>query len=175
MQRTSKGRLRHSAAKSFLNPVKSRKNLHIITHAHTTSVTIEKGRPPAWHSVGVGAMANSGRYLPREVILSAGVVGSPHLLELSGIGDSNRLSELGIDVVHHLPGVGENLRDHYVPRFTGRAKNTSTINEMTRGPKLLWEIVKYALGQTFLLSGSVQLLSIVFGILNLASAIMTCS
>ena len=81
------------------------------------------------------------------MILSAGVVGSPHLLELSGIGDSNRLSELGIDVVHHLPGVGENLRDHYAPRFTGRAKNTSTINEMTRGPKLLWEIVKYALGK----------------------------
>ena len=148
VQRTSKGRLRHSAAKSFLNPIKSRKNLHIITHAHTTSVIIEKGR-----ANGV-VFSRGGRhgeerqvFASCEVILSAGVVGSPHLLELSGIGDSTRLSKLGIDVVHHLPGVGENLRDHYAPRFTGRAKNTSTINEMTRGSRLLWEIVKYALGK----------------------------
>ena len=108
------------------------------------------------------------------MILSAGVVGSPHLLELSGIGDSTRLSELGIDVVHHLPGVGENLRDHYAPRFTGRAKNTSTINEMTRGPKLLWEIVKYALGKPSIV-GLGPTLVYCFGILNLASGIMTCS
>jgi choline dehydrogenase len=148
VQRTAKGRLRYSAAKAFLNPVKARKNLHIITHAHTTSVIIEEGR-----ATGV-AFSKGGRhgtqqqvFATREVILSAGVVGSPHLLELSGVGNGERLSELGIDVVHHLAGVGENLRDHYAPRFTGRAKNTSTINELTRGPKLLKEISKYLMGK----------------------------
>ena len=148
VQRTTKGRLRYSAAKAFLNPVKSRKNLHIITNAHTTSVQIENGR-----ATGV-TFSHGGRhgreqqiYASKEVILSSGVVGSPHLLELSGIGNGDHLSSLGIDVVHHLPGVGENLRDHYAPRFTGRAKNTSTINELTRGPKLLGEIGKYLLGR----------------------------
>ena len=79
------------------------------------------------------------------------MVGSPHLLELSGIGNGDHLRALGLDVVHHLPGVGENLRDHYAPRFTGRAKNTSTINELTRGPKLLGEVGKYLLGRPSIL------------------------
>ena len=63
----------------------------------------------------------------------------------------DHLRALGLDVVHHLPGVGENLRDHYAPRFTGRAKNTSTINELTRGPKLLGEVGKYLLGRPSIL------------------------
>ena len=54
-------------------------------------------------------------------------------------------------MVHHLPGVGENLRDHYAPRFTGRARNTSTINELTRGPKLLGELGKYLFGRPSIL------------------------
>ena len=81
------------------------------------------------------------------MILSSGVVGSPHLLELSGIGNGDHLRALGLDVVHHLPGVGENLRDHFAPRFTARVKNIGTINEMSRGPKLLKEIAKYFLGK----------------------------
>ena len=58
----------------------------------------------------------------REVILASGVINSPHLLQLSGVGDAQKLQELGIEPVHHLPGVGENLRDHFAPRFTARAK-----------------------------------------------------
>ena len=152
VQRTAKGRLRYSAAKAFLTPAKSRPNLHIITNAHTTSIQVEGGR-----ATGV-TFAKGGRHgiqqqvlASREVILSSGVVGSPHLLELSGIGNGDHLRALGLDVVHHLPGVGENLRDHYAPRFTGRAKNTSTINELTRGPKLLGEVGKYLLGRPSIL------------------------
>ena len=152
VQRTSRGRLRFSAAKAFLNPAKARKNLHIITDAHTTALQIENGR-----ATGV-TFSKGGRhgletqiFASKEVILSAGVVGSPHLLELSGIGDGDRLAGLGIDVLHHLPGVGRNLRDHYAPRFTGRAKNIRTINELTRGPRLLGEIGKYLIGKPSIL------------------------
>ena len=83
----------------------------------------------------------------REVILSSGVINSPHLLQVSGVGDAQKLKSMGIDLVHHLPGVGENLRDHFAPRFTARVKNIGTINEMSRGPKLLKEIAKYFLGK----------------------------
>ena len=82
----------------------------------------------------------------REVILSGGVINSPHLLQLSGIGDGDRLGEKGIELVHHLPGVGANLRDHFAPRLTARAKNIGTINEKSRGIRLLGEIGKYLLG-----------------------------
>ena len=82
----------------------------------------------------------------KEVILSGGAINSPQLLQLSGIGPSDLLKTHGIEVQHELPGVGLNLRDHYAPRFTARAKNISTINEKARGPRLWGEIVKYFLG-----------------------------
>ncbi len=147
VQRTTQGRLRVSAAKAFLNPAKQRPNLNIVTNAHAMKILFEGKR-----AVGV-RYAKGGRggkvidvMANKEVILSSGVVNSPQLLQLSGVGDSDRLKALGIDVVHHLPGVGENLRDHYAPRFTARAKNIGTINEKSRGPKLWWEIGKYFMG-----------------------------
>ena len=81
----------------------------------------------------------------REVIVSGGTINSPHLLQLSGIGNPELLNSLGIEVKHALPGVGENLRDHYGTRLTARAKNVRTINELARGPRLLGEIAKYFL------------------------------
>ena len=65
---------------------------------------------------------------------------------MSGIGPANLLNDLEIPLVHDLPGVGENLRDHYAPRFTARVKNIDTINEKARGPRLWWEVAKYLLG-----------------------------
>ena len=78
-----------------------------------------------------------------EVILAAGAVKSPHLLELSGIGQPELLQSLGIDVQHELRGVGENYRDHYAPRMNWRVKLPVTLNEQTRGVALMKEIVKY--------------------------------
>jgi choline dehydrogenase len=79
----------------------------------------------------------------REVILSGGAYNSPQLLQLSGIGPPELLKQHGIEVRHALAGVGENLRDHYAPRFTARVKNIDTINELARGPKLVKEVVKW--------------------------------
>jgi choline dehydrogenase len=77
------------------------------------------------------------------VIVSAGTVKSPHILELSGIGDPALLASLGIPVLHALPGVGENYRDHYAPRMNWRVKLPVTLNERSRGFALAREIVKY--------------------------------
>jgi choline dehydrogenase len=78
-----------------------------------------------------------------EVILSAGAVKSPHLLELSGIGNPDLLQSAGLPVHHELRGVGENYRDHYAPRMNWRVRLPITLNEQTRGTALVKEIVKY--------------------------------
>lgn len=101
---------RCSAATAFLAPAAKRPNLTIVTRAHAHRVLIEAGR-------AMGVEYRSGREViaaraVKEVVLSAGVVGSPHLLMLSGIGDAEHLHEHGIASVHHLPGVGRNLQDH---------------------------------------------------------------
>ena len=82
----------------------------------------------------------------REVVVSAGTINSPQLLELSGIGQPERLRDLGIEVRHALPGVGENLRDHYAPRtrWAIGAKGI-TYNDRGRGLGLVWQALRYAL------------------------------
>ena len=78
-----------------------------------------------------------------EVILAAGAVKSPHVLELSGIGQPELLQSLGIEVKHELRGVGENYRDHFAPRMNWRVKLPITLNEQTRGVNFVKEIIKY--------------------------------
>ena len=73
-------------------------------------------------------------------------------MQLSGIGPGKLLQSLGIPIRCELPGVGVNLRDHYATRLTGKAKNVRTINELSRGPRLFGEIVKYAVGRQSILS-----------------------
>ena len=82
--------------------------------------------------------------MDREVILSGGVINSPQILQLAGIGDPDHLSEIGIKTLHALPGVGKNLRDHFTPRFTARVKNSDTLNERVHGFRLMAEAVKWA-------------------------------
>jgi choline dehydrogenase-like flavoprotein len=82
----------------------------------------------------------------REVVLSAGTINSPQLLELSGIGQPQRLRSLGIEVRHALDGVGENLRDHYVPRTRWRiGKKGITFSDRGRGLRLAHQAMRYAL------------------------------
>ena len=145
--------LRMSSAKAFLHPVKSRKNLAIHTRAHATGLLFEGKR-----CVGV-AYAKGGRggertevKARREVILAGGTFNSPQLLKLSGIGAADELSALGIPLRHALPGVGENLRDHYAPRFTCRVQGIETINERVNGLKLAEEVVKWVVGKPSVLS-----------------------
>ena len=143
-QRTiSKGR-RVSAATAFLKPAMKRPNLRVITHAHATGLILD-GKCATGVRYAKGGRGGPLReiHARREVILSGGTYNSPQLLQLSGIGPAGLLGDLGIPVLHDLPGVGENLRDHYAPRFTGRVKNIKTINERARGWRLGLEVANW--------------------------------
>jgi len=96
---------RLSAARAYLHPVRHRRNLTVRTRALVEKVLFEGTR-------AVGVMCNGARIDAREVILCGGAINSPQLLQLSGVGNAAELSALGIEVVHDLPGVGENLQDH---------------------------------------------------------------
>lgn len=103
---------RCSTAKAFLRPVRLRQNLHIALFSHVTKVLIDKDTKRAY---GIEFMRDGQKqvvYASREVILSAGSIGSPQLLMLSGVGPARHLEELGIDVIKDAPGVGRNLQDH---------------------------------------------------------------
>jgi len=124
---TQKKGWRWSAADAFLKPARSRTNLKIETHAHTTHIVFEGKR-----AVGVEYTRRGETKIVRpkgEVILAAGAIGSPHLLEVSGIGDGARLSGLGIPTVHHTLGVGENLQDHLQLRCIYKVNGIPTLNE----------------------------------------------
>jgi len=147
-----KGR-RVSAARGYLKPAMKRPNLIVRTHAHATAIVFEGRR-----AVGI-RYNNGGRHgtptevrAAREVILAGGAVNTPQLLQISGVGPANLLGELGVPVNHELKGVGENLRDHYAPRFVARVKNAQTINELSHGVKLAGEVLKYAFTRRGILS-----------------------
>ncbi len=152
VQRTSTGKLRMSAARAFLKPARKRRNLRVITNAHATKILLDGKRATGVAYKRGGVLGRSDEvHASREVIISGGTINSPQLLQLSGIGPTNLLNNLGVEVLHNLPGVGENLRDHYGARLTARAKNVDTINELAHGPKLVGEIVKYFLGRRSIL------------------------
>jgi choline dehydrogenase len=101
---------RLSASRAYLHPIRKRPNLEVRTRAHVTRVLFEHGR-----AVGVEYVTGSGpvqRVRAGEVVLCGGAINSPQLLQVSGVGNADELRRLGVDVVHHLPGVGENLQDH---------------------------------------------------------------
>ncbi len=143
-QRTIAGGRRMSAARAFLRPAMKRPNLTVVTHAHATEIMLEGKR-----ATGVRYSKGGRHGIPlevtarREVILAGGTYNSPQLLQLSGIGPASLLKQLGIPVRHELPGVGENLRDHYAPRFVARVKNSETINEEARGLRLVGNVLKW--------------------------------
>jgi choline dehydrogenase len=153
-QCSMKNGLRWSAAHAYLDPAKTRSNLRIETHAHARRVLFEGKR-----AVGVAYdVKGEGRETrAREIILAAGGVQSPQMLELSGIGQPERLKEAGIDVVHELPGVGENYRDHVAARMNWRLKQKVSFNERTRGLGLLDETLKYVWTRRGMLTSSAAL------------------
>ncbi len=106
-QLTQKNARRSSTATAYLNPAKARKNLDIKYHAQIRRIIVENNR-----AIGVELLSGEIYHAEREIILTAGAIGSPKLLLQSGIGPADHLREVGIDLKHHLPGVGENLQDH---------------------------------------------------------------
>ncbi|UWR29915.1 GMC family oxidoreductase N-terminal domain-containing protein [Sulfitobacter sp. W002] len=127
------GGVRWNTARGFLRPAMQRPNLRVMTHAHTNGLILEGKRV-----TGV-RFTHEGRALRAlaegEVLLSAGAINSPKILELSGIGQSELLSGMGITTLHELPGVGENLQDHLQIRTVYKVQNTKTLNTMTHS---LW-------------------------------------
>ena len=119
-------KLRCSAAKGYLNPVKKRNNLKIITNAHVQKINFDgkKAESVSFYQ-GNEVVTVKAR---REIILSAGSIGSPHILQVSGVGDSNQLRKNGIQTVHELKGVGKNLQDHLMFRPVYKVKNLKSLN-----------------------------------------------
>ncbi len=145
-QTTMKGGRRVSAASAYLHPAMARANLTVQTNAHATRILFERRR-------AVGVEYRQGDTIRRvragrEVLLAAGAIQSPQLLELSGVGQPDRLRGQGIEVIHDLPGVGENLHDHYIVRLTYRIRGARTLNERLRGLSLLGEVVRLVIGRT---------------------------
>lgn len=114
-QGTLRDNFRCSTAKAFLQPVRHRKNLHIGLNSHVHRVLIDDQRR-AYGVVVERKQQIQHIRATKEVILSAGAIGSPQLMMLSGVGDATHLSEMKIPVVRDLPGVGKNLQDHVIAR-----------------------------------------------------------
>jgi choline dehydrogenase-like flavoprotein len=137
---------RWSARDAYLQPARTRPNLTVRTNAHVLRLDLDGMRVTGVTYRRDGRDGREERVTARaEVILAAGAVQSPHLLELSGIGRPEVLSAAGIPVRHALPGVGENYRDHYATRMNWRVKLPVTLNEMTRGWRLGLAVGQYAL------------------------------
>lgn len=126
MHMTVKDGYRSSASRAYLDPIKNRNNLTIVTGALVNKVTLD-GKV----ATGVNYTLNNKAYhahANKDLILSAGSIGSPQILQLSGIGDSAELVKAGVEVKHHLPGVGKNLQDHLEFYFQYKCKQPITLN-----------------------------------------------
>lgn len=142
-----KGR-RCSSAVAYLNPVKHRKNLTIATKALVHKVILEDGRATGVE-LSFGKSSAQVIHCTNEIILSAGAIGSPHILQLSGIGDANHLQSVNIPVKQNLPGVGQNLRDHLQVRAVYKTKQKNTLNDEVNNPiKKMMMGIEYALFRT---------------------------
>jgi len=149
-QVTQKAGRRWSTAKAYLEPALKRPNLRLETQAHTTRLIFEGKR-----CVGVEVIQQGKTHqfrAGREVVLAAGAIQSPQILELSGVGHAGLRSELGIDMVHELQGVGENHHDHYLSRPMWRLTKNVSINNDARGVRLVNEVLKYVFGRKGLLT-----------------------
>jgi len=151
MHMTVKNGVRWSAANAYLKPALNRPNLKVITGALTKRIRLQDKR-----ASGVEyQLGHESRFMQarKEVILCAGSIGSPQLLQLSGIGPGPVLQEAGIEVFHDLPGVGENLQDHLEFYFQFRCQRPITLNSRLDAWNkfkigLRWKLFKTGLGAT---------------------------
>ncbi|HEX2528137.1 MAG TPA: GMC family oxidoreductase N-terminal domain-containing protein [Geminicoccus sp.] len=142
-QTTIRGGKRCSAAVGYLNPARSRPNLEVMTDCRTTKIIVEQGR-----AVGVRFLqANNEREVRanREILLTAGAIGSPKLLMLSGIGPADELRALGIQVAHDLQGVGRNLHDHYGTDVIYELNDQVSFDRYKKWHWMMWAGLEYKL------------------------------
>ncbi len=130
---TQKSGWRWNASKAFLRPIMNRRNLTVWTGSQVERLVIETGEDGAKRCTGAVVRRGGDAVTVRatgEVILSAGAIGSPQILQLSGIGGAEMLKENGIEVLHDLPGVGENLQDHLQIRSVFKVHGAKTLNTL---------------------------------------------
>lgn len=145
-----KNGLRQSTARTYLKLCRKRPNLHIQTQALVGKVAFEGKRATAVHyrlTDGSEVQARA----RREIILCGGAINSPQLLELSGIGDSERLQPFGIRPIHHCPAVGENLQDHLTVNVQQGFTKLGTFYEETRPLAFIRNLIKFATQRSGLL------------------------
>jgi len=156
VQQTRRGRFRHSATRSFLARARRRPNLTIWPNTVARAILFEGRR-----ASGVAVVRNNQDLhvtAGNSVILSSGAIGSPHLLQLSGIGDAESLGAAGVASRHHLPGVGANFQDHYAVRVAFRVKPRFSDNRKSRGIGLMIEAAKWLFAGQGLLTYSAGML-----------------
>ena len=150
-QRTIHQGRRMSTATAFLHPALRRgQGLEVRTGARATAILLE-GRRATGVAYLQGATQRTVR-ARREVVLCAGAINTPHLLQLSGIGPPALLQRHGMAVAHALAGVGEHLKDHFSIRLVARTRGTVTLNELARMPRLAGQLAAWALGRPNVLS-----------------------
>ena len=140
-QNTRRGRFRASTARAFLSQVRRRPNLRVETGALVCRLTFADRR-----CTGIEFRRGPRTFratATREVIVSAGAIGSPHLLQISGIGAPGHLHTIGVPVVHALPSVGRNLSDHLATLVVHRLRDLVSINQLARGGSLVLEGLRY--------------------------------
>lgn len=148
VQQTVRRGWRATPAIAMLRTALRSGSIDLKTRARAVQIMFDKQR-----AIGVRYVRSRGGVektvmAKREVILCCGAINTPRLLQVSGVGDGEMLAKIGVPVVHHLPGVGENLRDHFVSRIVMRARDgVTTLNQIARGPRLLAEGVRWMLGR----------------------------
>jgi choline dehydrogenase len=153
VQQTRRGRRRQSAARTYLRPALKRHNLQVVTGALVHRVLFDGKRAVGVEFARNGAAGGVERVdAAREVILSAGAIGSPHVLQLSGVGDPGHLARIGVPVTHALPGVGRNFQDHYIARVACSVVGAKTLNEKARGLPFAGEVMRYLVNGTGMLT-----------------------
>jgi choline dehydrogenase len=158
-QSTIRSGRRQSAAHVFLHPASRRRSVSIKTNALVTRIIFEGKRAVAVaYQPGSGSTEVEVR-ARRAVVVSAGALNSPKLLQLSGIGPASLLRENGITVISDLTGVGENLRDHFGSRIVAKVTGTYSVNSRVSGWRLGLEIAKWVTGRPSALANSPTLVS----------------
>ena len=158
VQQTRRGRRRQSAARTYLRPALKRPNLTVITDALVHRVLFDGKRATGIEFSRGGKTEKADA--AREVILAGGAIGSPHILQLSGVGDPAHLARAGISVQHALPGVGKNLQDHFIVRVVAAISGMKTLNERSRGLPFAGEVLRYLLTGTGMLTYAASLVAV---------------
>ena len=141
VQQTRAGRVRATSATAYLRTLRNAPKLQLVTAAYVQSIDMEGARA-AGVTYRLGGQVRTAR-ARCEVVVCAGSINTPQLLNVSGIGDAAQLQSLGVAVRHHLPGVGRNLHDHFVAKVVRRIEGRTTLNQQAVGLRLALEVLKY--------------------------------